>query len=250
MRPAARPAGFGRRGRAPQAQVRVSFSVPGAQGRRIRLKLAVPLKKHILCKWPRPLQVPGTAARSARSARARPWSTALLGLLDEGELSPTAERVAERARVSERSIFQHFGDREALFEAARCASTSGSCPTLRPIDPRLPLDERLDAFVAQRARLLERVTGVRRAALLREHESETIAAWLNAARRAKAREVERVFARELAELPDVLARDRQGGDGGRLVLAGLGELPHPPAPGSRAATRGDADPLACLIGAG
>ena len=65
----------------------------------------------------------------------------------------------------------------------------------------LPLEERLDAFVAQRASLLERVTGVRRAALIREHESETIAGWLNAARRAKAREVEKVFGSELSELP-------------------------------------------------
>jgi TetR/AcrR family transcriptional regulator of autoinduction and epiphytic fitness len=128
--------------------------------------------------------------------------SALLSLLDAGELSPTAERVAERAGVSERSIFQHFGDREALFEAAALAQYERIMPTLRPVDVTLPLEERLDAFVAQRARLLERVTGVRRAALLLEHESETIAGWLNTARRAKAREVERVFAAELAALPD------------------------------------------------
>jgi TetR/AcrR family transcriptional regulator, regulator of autoinduction and epiphytic fitness len=128
--------------------------------------------------------------------------TALLSLLEEGVLSPTAERVAERAGVSERSIFQHFGDHEALFEAVAVRQYERIMPTLHPIDTSLPLDERLDDFVAQRSSLLERVSGVRRAALLREHESETIAAWLTAARRAKAREVERVFAKELLELPD------------------------------------------------
>jgi len=123
-----------------------------------------------------------------------------MSLLEEGVLSPTAERVAERAGVSERSIFQHFGDREALFNAAAVRQYERIMPTLHAIDTALPIGERLDAFVAQRASLLERVTGVRRAALLREHESETIAAWLTAARRAKVREVERVFDEELSEL--------------------------------------------------
>ena len=152
------------------------------------------------------MAVPATTPRDGRTVRAERTReavvTALLALLDAGELSPTAERIAERARVSERSIFQHFGDSEALFEAAAQRQYERVTPDLRVIDPLLPLDERLDAFVAQRARLLERVTGVRRAALLREHESTTIAAWLTSARRAKAREVEKVFAPELAELPD------------------------------------------------
>ena len=43
---------------------------------------------------------------------------------------------------------------------------------------------------------------MRRAALLKEHESESIAAWLTAARRAKALEVERVFAREISAIPE------------------------------------------------
>ena len=151
------------------------------------------------------IAAPATGTRDGRTIRAERTReavvTALMSLLEEGVLSPTAERVAERAGVSERSIFQHFGDREALFNAAAVRQYERIMPTLHPIDTTLPLAERLDAFVAQRASLLERVTGVRRAALLREHESETIAAWLTATRRAKAREVERVFDQELSELP-------------------------------------------------
>ncbi len=60
--------------------------------------------------------------RDGRSVRAERTRTAivdaLLSLLDEGDVKPTAERVASRAKVSERSVFQHFSDREALFEAA------------------------------------------------------------------------------------------------------------------------------------
>jgi TetR/AcrR family transcriptional regulator of autoinduction and epiphytic fitness len=152
------------------------------------------------------MTAPVTRTRDGRTIRAERTReavvTALLALLDEGELTPTAERVAGRAGVSERSIFQHFGDREALFEAAAVRQYERIMPTLRPVDPMLPLEERLDAFVAQRARLLEQVKGVRRAALLLEHESETIAGWLNAARRAKALEVDKVFARELAAMPE------------------------------------------------
>jgi TetR/AcrR family transcriptional regulator of autoinduction and epiphytic fitness len=152
------------------------------------------------------MAAPATGTRDGRTVRAERTReavvVALLALLDEGELTPTAERVAERAGVSERSIFQHFGDREALFEAAAVLQYERIMPTLRPVDPALPLDKRLDAFVAQRARLLEQVKGVRRAALLLEHESETIAGWLNAARRAKALEVDKVFATELAAMPD------------------------------------------------
>jgi AcrR family transcriptional regulator len=136
--------------------------------------------------------------RTVRAERTRQAVVdALLGLLDEGEVRPTAERIAERAGVSERSIFQHFGDREGLLEAASQRQYERVAPTLVRIDPALPLDERLDAFVEQRARLLEVTAGVRRGALLIEHESETVASWLASARKGKAAEVERVFGTEL-----------------------------------------------------
>jgi TetR/AcrR family transcriptional regulator of autoinduction and epiphytic fitness len=141
--------------------------------------------------------------RTVRAERTRlAVVDALLALLDEGELRPTAERIAQRAGVSERSIFQHFRDREALFEAAAGRQYERVMPTLHPVDATLPLDQRIEAFVHQRTRLFERVKGVRRAALLMEPESPAVASWLAAARRAKAIEVERVFSRELEMLPE------------------------------------------------
>jgi TetR/AcrR family transcriptional regulator, regulator of autoinduction and epiphytic fitness len=144
-----------------------------------------------------------TGAKDGRTVRAERTRQALVdalfGLLDDGELRPTAERIAERAGVSERSVFQHFPDREALFEAVARQQYERVFSALEPVDLSLSLHARLDAFVVQRARLLEESGSVRRAALLLEHESEVVAGWLESWRRAAATEVERVFRHELEE---------------------------------------------------
>jgi TetR/AcrR family transcriptional regulator, regulator of autoinduction and epiphytic fitness len=141
----------------------------------------------------------GRTVRAERTRQALVES--LLGLLDEGNLTPTAAAIAARAGVSERSVFQHFPDREALFEAVAREQYARVVPRLIPIDASLPLEERVEQFAEQRARLYELVGGVRRAALLIEHESSAVAGWLTTARKAKAAEVERVFLRELEALP-------------------------------------------------
>ena len=51
----------------------------------------------------------GRAARALRTRQA--VADALLRLLEEGELRPTSRMIAEKAGVSERTIFQHFEDR-------------------------------------------------------------------------------------------------------------------------------------------
>ncbi len=103
--------------------------------------------------------------------------------------------------MSERSVFQHFPDREALFEAVAREQYERVMPTLRPTDASLPSDERIEQFCHQRAGLYEQIGGVRRAALLIEHESPSVAGWLTTARQAKAAEAARVFRRELDAVP-------------------------------------------------
>jgi TetR/AcrR family transcriptional regulator, regulator of autoinduction and epiphytic fitness len=141
----------------------------------------------------------GRTVRAERTRQA--LADALLSLLDQGHLRPTAAEIAERAGVSERSVFQHFPDREGLFESVARQQYERLMPTLRPIDASLPLAERIEQFTRQRSRLYEQIRGVRRAALLTEHESPAVAGWLTTARRAKAAEVERVFRRELEAIP-------------------------------------------------
>jgi AcrR family transcriptional regulator len=103
--------------------------------------------------------------------------------------------------VSERSLFQHFPDRETLFEAVARQEYERVMPTLHPVDATLPLDARVDQFTRQRARLHERIGGVWRAAVRIEHESPAVAGWLTAIRRAMAAESDRVFHRELEAIP-------------------------------------------------
>ena len=115
------------------------------------------------------LAVDGRVARANRTRIA--VVDALLHLIDEGDLRPTAPRIAERAGVSLRSVFQHFSDLEALFAAAAARELERLSPLVGPLPVGAPLDVRLDAFVTQRARVLEAITPVRRASLLQEPSS-------------------------------------------------------------------------------
>ncbi len=144
--------------------------------------------------------------RTARAERTREKVVdAVLALLDAGDVRPTAERIADRAGVSERTVFQHYTDREHLFQAVGERQTERVLPTLEVIPADLPLAERIERFTGQRARLLERLSGVRRGALLMEPESQAVADGLAMARRLKAEEVARVFAPEIAARPELRA---------------------------------------------
>jgi AcrR family transcriptional regulator len=103
--------------------------------------------------------------RTARSRRTREAIVdATIALLEAGDLRPTAPRVAERAGVSVRSIFQHFVDLESLHAAVAERLVERVAVLLVPIDAALPLGERIERFVNQRSQLLEVVTPIRRAA--------------------------------------------------------------------------------------
>ena len=141
--------------------------------------------------------IDGRSARADRTHRA--LMEAMLALLDEGELKPTSAAIAARAGVSERTLFQHFPDREALFQGAALAQAERIGPLVEELPgPEAPVEERVRAFVAQRTLVLERVSTVRRAALLMESSSDTVAGWLRAVRSGAAAEVEHVFEPELA----------------------------------------------------
>jgi len=107
--------------------------------------------------------------RSARALRTRKAIVdAVIDLIQEGEIKPPAPRIAEKAGVSLRSIYQHFEDLEALFAAAHSRYTERLLATVAEIPAEGPFEERLEAFVEQRAHLLEFITPARRAALLQE----------------------------------------------------------------------------------
>src|SRR5208282_909869 len=65
----------------------------------------------------------GRLARSARTRHA--VVDALLDLLGEGDLRPTAARIADRAGVSLRLVFHHFDDLEAIYSEFAGAAFRG-----------------------------------------------------------------------------------------------------------------------------
>jgi len=140
--------------------------------------------------------------RSARALRTRQSIVdALLALIESGELKPPAPRIAERAGVSLRSIYQHFDDLEALFAAAAERYRDHVVALVDVLPSDGPLEARLDAFVEQRARILEAITPVRRASLLQEPFSEQLRASRDATLAVARKEVAHVFDQELSTLP-------------------------------------------------
>jgi len=142
---------------------------------------------------------PPRDGRAARAERTREGvADALLDLLERGELSPGAKRIAAHAGVSERSVFQHFADMETLLAVVadrQRERLGGEVALAAPRSARL--DERIAALVAARAQLYERIAPVRRAALLQAPFSASIDARLAEMRRALRAETLRLFESEL-----------------------------------------------------
>jgi TetR/AcrR family transcriptional regulator of autoinduction and epiphytic fitness len=142
-----------------------------------------------------------TDGRLGRSERSRAAvAEALLALIDEGDLRPTAPRIAARAGVSLRLVFHHFKDLEAVFADAAKRQIGEVIPTLSLVPGEGPLQKRIDSFVGERSRLLERVQTIWRAAQLQEPFSTEISRRMSMARCWMRDDTERVFARELGKL--------------------------------------------------
>lgn len=144
-----------------------------------------------------PLPADGRLARSVRT-RER-LVEAMLGLLDEGVLRPSAAAIAERAGVSTRLVFHHFEDLDALFSDVSERHIARTLGEARPaLKEDGPFSVRLAAFVTRRADIWDRVAPVRRAALLQEPYSEEVRRRLRWSRDYEREETRRAFAPELA----------------------------------------------------
>jgi TetR/AcrR family transcriptional regulator of autoinduction and epiphytic fitness len=119
-----------------------------------------------------PQRVDGRTARAERTRTA--IVDAHLQLIREGDLRPTADRIAKQAGVSLRALWSHFADMEALFAASGRRVLDLRDSAHRPIRADRPLTERIDAYCAQRARLLEQIGPTAKAAAIKEPFSETL----------------------------------------------------------------------------
>ncbi|MFI1991141.1 TetR/AcrR family transcriptional regulator [Actinoplanes sp. NPDC020271] len=114
-------------------------------------------------------QPPRVDGRTARSERTRNAIVdAHLRLIAEGDLRPTADRIAKLAGVSLRALWSHFADMEALMAASGQRVLEQRDASYQRIPTDLPLAERIEAFSRQRARLLEEIGPAARASALKE----------------------------------------------------------------------------------
>ena len=142
--------------------------------------------------------------RHARAVRTRDSIVAaVLDLVNETSSAPTGPQIAERAGVALRSIGQHFRSREDLLLAAAEVHMAGVAAARPPVDPSLPLPERMRAFCSARAKELEATAAVRRASVRFEASSPAVAAAFTAAARARRAATARVFA-DVARGPEAV----------------------------------------------
>ena len=140
----------------------------------------------------------GRAARSHRSRRA--IIEAMRALHAEGDPRPTAPRVAERAGVSVRTVWQQFADMETLLVEAIRRDDQILKSLLERIEPDQPLAARVNLFVGQRARILEQMTPTWRAAWIHEPFSGQLKRHKDKMLAVAKADLEAVFAPELAGL--------------------------------------------------
>ena len=149
---------------------------------------------------------PSSAVLDGRTARAERTRQAvveaMLALIAEGDLRPTGARVAERAGVSLRSVFQHFEDLEALLAAVVTHQTDRISELMTPLAPDGPLAERIRALVDQRAKIYEFIAPTRRAAVLQEPFSTNLRQGREALLARSADQLARTFGPELAAADD------------------------------------------------
>lgn len=139
--------------------------------------------------------------RTARGVRTRDGLLeATMALVDEGDLRPTAPRIAHRAGVSVRTVFQHFEDLETLFTELGDVAFDRVRELSVPIPSDALLRVRVDRFVAQRCAINEEMNLVNRAASLQAPTSPAIRAQFQRGHELATMFLRRVFATEFAVL--------------------------------------------------
>jgi len=137
--------------------------------------------------------------RNERARRTREAVVdALLELHDEGDLTPTAQRVAARAGVALRTVYGHFTDMETLYAEAGERELRRLYAVAEVVPTELPLAERIERFCRSRARVLEYLMPVMRATRIREPFSPQLVRNRSRYIASADAEVAKVFARELA----------------------------------------------------
>ena len=154
-------------------------------------------------------QIERIDGRTARGARTREAIIdALYDLLREGHGDTGARAIAERAGVSTRSVFQHFEDLETVYAEVAARQEDAIHPHLAPIDPLIPIAERVDRLVAARDEMYSIIAPVRRAVNVHRtaRTSPLVRNNLNRLHRAMRAQVAATFPREVSGDERLLAQ--------------------------------------------
>jgi AcrR family transcriptional regulator len=186
----------------------------GVGGGDIRLDLDLPQLLTHACA---PLDVggAGTERRSTDGRLARGQQTrrnvahALIELLQAGNPVPTAKEVAQRAGVSLRLVFHHFGDMDDLYHYVAALQLRRQWHGMPDLSPQMALGRRIERTVAHRASLFEEITPVRRA-LARRGPSLGVVQAVGAADALLFEDVRTTFAPEINSLPSALRSEYLG----------------------------------------
>lgn len=127
---------------------------------------------------------------------------ALLALLREGHVEVSAAAIAERAKLSERSIFRYFDDLDDLYRTV-CAVQFERERKHATIDSfsKGSTEDKIAHFVEQRVRLFTSIGSIGRASRVFAHRNAVIAKELRRARVLLRRQIADHFADEIAALP-------------------------------------------------
>ncbi len=114
----------------------------------------------------------GRRRRSDRSRRQ--IIEALFDLISEGNVSPSAASVAERAQVGLRTVFRHFEDMDSIYDEMTDAVMTAVMPMIVAPFESETWKERLAECIERRAELYEAVFPMRVCMILRYHQSDFI----------------------------------------------------------------------------
>jgi len=138
----------------------------------------------------------GRARRSQRRGHA--IVEALLALVGEGIVAPTAQQVAARAGVGLRTVFRRFSDMESLFAQMDARLQAEALPLLIGGRPSGSMRERAQTLVRQRCAFFERIGPFKRSGNLKRPHS----AFLSNRHAMLVRELRRDLLRWLPEMKD------------------------------------------------
>ncbi len=151
--------------------------------------------------------------RVQRSERSRTAIVqAMLELIGEGSLSPTAQQVAERAEVGVRTVFRHFSDMETLF-ATMNEEITAEVTSLFVDDVQTgPFEERVDALIDRRVAIFGKLAPYSR--------SSTLQRWRSHFLQEEHERTTRVFRRDLRRwLPEIESAPVDVADAIELMLS-------------------------------